>query len=220
MKRTWVVLLATVALACACAAVWYLGWKHYRALALKDKQMPYGWFRKGESYDVGVDNEIRHGGNASCYIRFVGGGSLPISNSLSDDDSQEDRDFGLLMQRFKADRYRGKTVRLSAYVRSQDAGEAALWMRVDGLQPGLRFDNMADRPIRGTTGWQRYEITLDVPDSSIQIYFGALLTGKGKVWVDDFRFETVGGEAPEAARATPPPPGDASLRPVDLDFEQ
>ena len=216
MNRNWTALLLSVCLTSAAIVVWYVGWKHYRAIAINQKQLPYGWFRRGDNYAVGVDHDTQHRGNAAAYIRYVGGAMRPITNSLAGDDSEAD--FGLLLQRFKADDYRGKTIRMSAYVRTDQAGEACVWMRIDGFKPAIRFDNMEARPIRGTTDWQRYEITFDVPHESLMIFFGALMVGKGQMWVDNFEFEIVAGDP--LGGASPSIGKDISMRPVDLDFEQ
>ena len=60
-----------------------------------------------------------------------------------------------MMQEFAAINYRGKKVALSAYVKSEDVtGWSGLWMRVDGQDDKvLAFDNMQNRRITGTTGW-------------------------------------------------------------------
>jgi hypothetical protein len=106
--------------------------------------------------------------------------------------------------------YQGKRVRLSGYLRSETAvtdtaeGRAGLWMNVAGSMPGLgvgqttmlAMDNMMDRPVLGTTGWQRYDIVLDLPPGAERIVFGAALAGPGKVWVDDMRLEVVGPDVP------------------------
>lgn len=208
MKRKWVVSSVLVLMAGACA-VWYVGWRQNSTNSLKTALLPYGWYRHGEGYKIELDHVVIHGGNSSVLIRCVG--TTPGNNNP----------FGTLLQRFKADDYRGKTVRLSAYARTEEADWAALWLRVDGQKrPSLRFDNMQDRPIRGTTGWQKYEITLDVPEDGFRIFFGALLGGEGKMWVDDFRFEVVGGGTAQGAPGPTAAGSDISLRPVDLDFEQ
>ncbi len=43
----------------------------------------------------------------------------------------------------------------------------------------VAFDNMHDRPIKGTTGWQQYEVVLDIPRDSTGISFWILLDGTG-----------------------------------------
>ena len=69
----------------------------------------------------------------------------------------------------------------------------SFWMRVDGDGGHiLRFDNMGDRPIKGTCDARRYEIVLDVPVESVGISFGVQLIGRGEVWLSDVRFEVVG----------------------------
>jgi len=65
-------------------------------------------------------------------------------------------------------------------------------MRVDGGEwKTLSFDNMEDRPIRGTNDWQKQSIVLDVPENSERISFGVLLDGTGDVWIDDVKLESV-----------------------------
>lgn len=48
-----------------------------------------------------------------------------------------------------------------------------MWMRVDNkFDDVLQFDNMNNRPITGTTNWNRYEIILDVPlQSAAGLYY-------------------------------------------------
>jgi hypothetical protein len=85
------------------------------------------------------------------------------------------------MQEISADAYHGKRVRLSANAKASDVqGWAGLWMRVDGdgSRP-LAFDNMGNRPIKGTTDWKRYDIVLDVAGQATDVAFGILLTGRG-----------------------------------------
>jgi hypothetical protein len=75
---------------------------------------------------------------------------------------------------------------------------AGLWMRVDGKnQQMLSFDNMQDRPIRGTLDWKQYAIVLDVPRESIGIFFGILLVGPGEVWLANVQFAIVNNTVPK-----------------------
>jgi len=137
------------------------------------------------------------------------------ANLASKDDSP--RGFGTMMQMFSADMYRGKRVRMTAEVRAEGIdGWAGLWMRVDGMgTSSLSFDNMQNRPIKGTSGWQRYDIVLDVPEGSSNIAFGILLAGKGTAHVDDFAFEVVPITVPTTSPATPA----AASGPVNLKFD-
>src|SRR5262245_48133887 len=99
--------------------------------------IPEGWFVGGSNvpdYEIGRDTKVRHRGKASGYIR--GRVSRPAGSAT-------------LMQTFLPDVYRGKRMRLAAYVKTERVDRwASMWMRVDGPVPGryLQFDNMRDRP--------------------------------------------------------------------------
>src|SRR4030095_6622009 len=60
----------------------------------------------------------------------------------------------------------------------------------------LGFDNMDNRPVKGTTDWTKYELVLDVPEATTMILYGFFVYEKGKAWADDLRFEVVGKDVP------------------------
>ena len=101
--------------------------------------------------------------------------------------------FGTMMQTFSAKKYLGKKLKLTAFIKTSDVNDwVGMWMRVDGEKGKmLSFDNMQERSIKGTTGWKKYEIILDVPKSSSTINYGVLLSGTGVVWMDNFSFQEV-----------------------------
>lgn len=132
-----------------------------------------------QEYTSGIDSNVTYNGKNSAYIKSVvarpGG-------------------FGTLMQTFRADAYREKRMRFAAAVRSEALSDwAGLWMRVDGPRHNevLTFDNMRQRAVTGTTGWQEYEVVLDVPAKAVMISFGILVEGGGQAWLSDARFEEV-----------------------------
>ena len=96
------------------------------------------------------------------------------------------RDFSAVTSHISATGLAGQTITLTGYLKTAEvkAGFAGLWLRVDGVGKELAFDNMQDRGVTGTTGWTEYSITLPVADGAQEIYFGALLTGEGQLWVD------------------------------------
>jgi hypothetical protein len=170
-------------------------------------ELPTGWFVAGSApndYEFSRDTSTAQSGQSSALIATKPG---VTSNG-----------FGTLMQIIDAQNYRGARWRMSGYLKTSDVAKAQMWMRVDGDRKILSFDNMDSRPVRGTTGWTRYEIVLDVPADSIDIAFGFFLTqGGGKVWGDNFRFEKVDSTVPLTA-----PANAAAARPkepVNTDFE-
>lgn len=140
-----------------------------------------GWFLAGsapESYEIGLTSSQNRSGNIA-YLRST--------------EEVSGRGFGTIMQQFTPKKYLGKKVKLTGYIKSKDVkGWAGMWMRVDGASKrSLSFDNMQDRPIKGTTDWKKYEIILDVPKESKLIAYGVLLSGTGNVSIDNFNFEVI-----------------------------
>lgn len=192
----WVCRLAVAALM-ACAPV---------AAAAGAADAPAGWIKEGNTprlYRSGLDSDVARSGGTSAYLQSWTA-TPPI--------------YGTLMQRFSAEQYRGKRLRLSGFLRTDevDAGWAGLWMRVDGSQGRrIAFDNTEEEPVTGDTEWTRCAIVLDVPSDAQVIAFGFMLVGSGKVWADDLGFEAVGRDVP----VTAPPKEQLAQQPTNLDFE-
>lgn len=137
------------------------------------------------SFEMVVDDRIAQEGTHSLRIRRTGA-----------------EPYGSASQRIQADRYRGKRVRYSAWLRMDDVnafgpgilGEisgSGLVLRVDVNGRDLFFDDMRDRPLRGTRPWTRFSIEADVPPEAVGIEFGVQLSGTGAVWFDAAQLEVV-----------------------------
>ena len=111
------------------------------------------------------------------------------SLSIEPDPAVKDRKFGACFTIVPAD-FQGKNITLKAFLKTEnipDDGMAGLWMRIDGDGRMLAFDNMQNRPVKGSTGWTEYTISLPLPEESEKVNIGGLMTGTGKMWVDNFR---------------------------------
>jgi hypothetical protein len=170
----------------------------------KNPAAPEGWLLAGSNprnYDTGLDPQESYHGFPSAYLK--------AKQSAMEG-------FGTLMQEFSAGQYAGKRVRLRASVKAEEVGDwAGLWMRVDKGSTVVSFDNMMDRPIKGTTTWQDYEVILDVPQDATGIAFGVLLNKSGSVWLNSVKFESVGLDVPTTAKA----PARLPEGPANLNFE-
>ena len=101
--------------------------------------------------------------------------------------------FGTLMKTVQSDSFKGKTVKMSGFVKTEKVKSwAGLWMRVDFYKAQvLAFDNMQNRGIKGTNDWMKYEIVLFVPEEATSISYGTLLDGTGQVWFRDINLDIV-----------------------------
>ena len=173
---------------------------------------PKDWGGGGDGYELSRNEAEKHAGKASGCVKSTGEGT---------------DGFGTLTQAFAADAYRGKRLRMTAYVKTGGVeGWSGLWMRIDGKEKsGLAFDNMMGRPVKGTTDWTKYEVVLDVPAEAEAIFFGYLVAGKGQGWVDDIAFDVVNNDVKATGLEITPSDKDGeplkglSREPKNLDFE-
>lgn len=134
-------------------------------------------------YQIGIASTGGRDGKPAAFLKAVS--SAPHS-------------YGVLAQYFVPSELRGKRVRMSAWLRTDNAQNAGMWLRVDTKRMGYGGAgfNFSDHPLRGTLDWKRYEYVLDIPDQSVGIQFGLDLTGTGAVYTDGFTFEVVDKSTP------------------------
>lgn len=83
-------------------------------------------------------------------------------------------------------------------------GWGALWMRVDGPDDApLAFDNMQNRPLRGTSAFDWYRVVLDVPPEAVRITFGVMLHGPGAIFIRELQFEEADPDEPSTDLIAP-----------------
>ncbi len=111
---------------------------------------------------------------------------------------------GAISQTFAATAYRGRAIRLRAWLRVEAADpldRAQMWIRVERVnrQTGF-FNDMPDRPARSAS-WTRYEIAGEVDDDAQSLTFGVMVSGNARVWIDGVSFEAESDSDPETLRA-------------------
>lgn len=144
-----------------------------------------GWIQWGTGYSLVPDSAVPHSGKYS--LRVHPGADV------------QQNSFGCCVCPIPAN-YEGKQIELRAYMKPQDVqgGFAGLLLRIDGDAGILQFDNMQAQNVHGTSDWQQYIVRLPLPEDAKTIYLGAILTGKGTMWVDDFQLLIDGKDVSEA----------------------
>ena len=95
---------------------------------------------------------------------------------------------GMAISSFPVELVRGRRIVFSGWIKTENVrdGYAGLLWRADtAAKSAAALANMYHTGPRGTTGWKRYEIALDVPADTVVVQFGLLLEGKGIAWFDD-----------------------------------
>lgn len=139
---------------------------------------PEGWFtfqHAGDlSYRFALDTDTPHSGTVSLRIEQVG-----------------PEPFGAIAQIVDARPHGGRTARVSAWLRTRDVSEggAGLTVLVQRSGATIAQNFMYDAPVKGTTGWKRYTVSVPIEAGSTRIEVGAMLRGKGTLWLDDVELE-------------------------------
>jgi len=191
---------------------------------------PSGDVAKGWFFNCGVRGDQpcaavgTYRGALDRDIVYHGAASVSVTS-----ESSKARQFGGVHQMIGAADYRGKRVRYSAQVRTENVTDwAGLWLRADdGDGRVLAFDNMetSHRGLRGTREWSRQEVVLDIPQEANAIRFGLVLSGAGKAWLDDVHVDIVAPDVPVTLKRLDwgarnvPVPADRLQPPRNLDFE-
>ena len=155
---------------------------------------PPGWFVPQVEKISGSLAELRRKGcrsSAGCAVVIA-----PATAAAPDS-------VGNLMQSFRAAAYRGKTVRLRAWVRVEAGGpgdRAQMWLRVDRPNGKVGFlEDMDGRPVRPAE-WTSCEIVAEIDGDAQFVDFGVKSMGRSRVWVDEVSFEIVPEEQVTAVR--------------------
>jgi hypothetical protein len=104
---------------------------------------------------------------------------------------------GNLYQSISAAAYRGKTIRLRAWLRLEGVADpsdrAQLWLSVDrgqGTVQSFEKTNGMIRPVQSDE-WAEREIIAEIAQDATFIEFGIMSYGRGRAWVDDVSFEVL-----------------------------
>lgn len=97
--------------------------------------------------------------------------------------------FAAINQMLNAQEYAGMQVKVKAWMKvlqQNNSGRGQLWLRVDKQKGTGAFYNMDDRP--ATAGeWREYEFIATIDTDGKNLYFGAFLNGKGRLFIDQFQ---------------------------------
>lgn len=141
------------------------------------------------SADGGVPgwNESQHAGPRSYRMwidpvdPYAGHGSFHMARTLP-------QVYGSLTQTVDARPYAGKTIELSAMVKSKDVGPGGWKLFVDA---GLPNTLVYSTGLTGDNGWKSESLRLKVPAIAERLVVGVTLLDAGDGWMDNVELKTV-----------------------------
>ncbi|HWA33950.1 MAG TPA: S41 family peptidase [Cyclobacteriaceae bacterium] len=136
-------------------------------------KLPDQWMEWGKGYRLITDSVTVHSGKRSLLIE-------PAPNTA--------KQFGAAGYKI-TEQYDAREIEVRAHMKLSDVKDGAigLMLRIDGSSPGsFGFNNMMEKNIQGTSDWTLYSVKLPYPEEENEVFIGAILSGTGKLWVDDF----------------------------------
>lgn len=151
---------------------------------LKGDGDPTGWVTGQHagvpSYTFALDEKVRREGKQSLRIDNIG-----------------PEPYGAIYQPLPIAGLAGTTLRLTAWVRTQNAGGerkgwgAALQLQAKKGGSPLAYNDLSAHLISGSSEWTRREVVVAIPKDAEHVEVGIMLRGKGSVWLDDVELEVV-----------------------------
>lgn len=141
-----------------------------------------GWLRGGsypEGYHMSIVEDNAMEGRRCAYL---------------DGRNEEQSGFGTLTQSISAAPYRNSRIRVSCWLRTEDAIVTGIRLLVTDSS-GVDLAS-GGTTLSGTHDWQGQEVVLDVPNLAESITYGVDFNGPGEVWADGFVVKRVGQNVP------------------------
>jgi erythromycin esterase len=162
-----------------------------------------GWLQGAlGDYDLQIDGSQAHSGRQSMEIHFAS----PLAWTPSS--------YGILQQDFPLAQALGKTLRLTAFLRTEGLTTGFLEMygrAVDGEGKAVASAGLQGQGPHGDTSWTPYTIEIAVPSSAREVYFGFQLSGNGTVWIDSLSVQVDGRPWADGKPASLAPPNRQAL---------
>ena len=142
---------------------------------VKKDSFPHKWQKKGtKEYTVSATSTTSH----------LGKYSLKISSN------KPTNKYSYCRIEYKIPSlYDGKKILFEGYMKLKnvESDYASLYIRLNGANSMLAFDDMKDNRQHGTSDWKKFSIKIDLPKETTKINVGAILVGAGTLWIDDFK---------------------------------
>ena len=166
-----------------------------------ERGRPEGWrLQRSERFTVAQDCDGAREGR--CALRIEGREPRGVTNDK----------FHPLMQPVAPGPAAGHQLQLSGWIRTErvEDGWAGLWLRAEVEGKVTALQNMVKEGPRGTSGWKRFSVAVEVPSNATLVAFGVLLSGQGSAWFDGLELavdETVAiGRVVKTEAVVPPRP--------------
>lgn len=132
-------------------------------------------------------NQLQHAGPKSYEMRIDSEGAYQGHGSFHMTRTKE-QVYGSLVQNLDLSAYAGKTVQLSAMLKTRDVGSKGWMLYLSASLPGK---TQFSPPMTGTSDWQPQSVTLALPTDAHHITAGVFLKDAGDGWMDNVELKVI-----------------------------
>lgn len=132
-------------------------------------------------------NQLQHAGPKSYEMRIDPDGAYQGHGSFHMTRTQE-QVYGSLVQNLDLSAYAGKTVELSAMLKTKDVGPKGWMLYLSASLPGK---TQFSQPMTGTNDWQAQSVKLTLPADAHHITAGVFLKDAGDAWMDNVELKVL-----------------------------
>jgi hypothetical protein len=130
-----------------------------------------------QQYSLNTDTTVFHSGKRSYSIE-------------AKSDTVKDRGMGGAGTMYLSSTFNlRRTIKISAYIKTKNLteGGAGILIILNGEKGQVFQADTHDKSPSGTTDWSKCELELPLTPEVKSVSFAFIMTGKGKVWFDDFQ---------------------------------
>jgi hypothetical protein len=132
-------------------------------------------------------DQLQHAGPKSYEMRIDPDGAYQGHGSFHMTRTHE-QIYGSLVQSLDLSAYAGKTVQLSAMLKTRDVGPKGWMLYLSASQPGK---TQFSPPMTGTNDWQPQSVNLTLPSDAHHITAGVFLKDAGDGWMDNVELKVI-----------------------------
>lgn len=140
-----------------------------------------GWFgtqhygpNRERDYEWAVDTEVATDGKASYRIR-----------------RKNPQAFGMITQGVQVEAHAGKTLELSAMMKTDDVGPEGWVLVVNIENRNALLQQVRSEPATGTRDFKRQSVRFKLPGDAFELKIGVMLLDAGTGWVDDVKLRVL-----------------------------
>ena len=137
----------------------------------------WNWFN-APGYEGGIDSSVSYSGKNAFYIKSV----------MSPNPTQ----YGIMGINVPA--RKGRQLTMEGYLKLENLqnGSACFYLAITDKNGRIQKTDLLENGVSGTQPWKKYKISIPLSADARTIYVSTVMSGQGKIWIDDIKLSIDG----------------------------